>query len=123
VPRGWSKEAPIKIQSRIDTPSGGSVVAGPRTVAGVAWAPNRGISRVEVQLGEDASWVDAELSESLSDNSWLQWRVDWDATPGRYLISVRATDGDGKVQTDEVRPPAPNGATGYHTVLVQVDQA
>jgi DMSO/TMAO reductase YedYZ molybdopterin-dependent catalytic subunit len=123
VPRGWSKEAPIKTQSRIDTPSARSIESGPHTIAGVAWAPNRGISRVEVQLGEDADWIDAELSESLSENSWLQWKVDWDATPGRYMISVRATDGDGNVQTAEVRPPAPNGATGYHSILLQVNQA
>lgn len=120
IPRGWAKEAPIKTQSRIDTPRGGTVPAERQFVAGVAWAPNRGISRVEVQLGEDADWVDAELSESLSDNSWLQWRVDWNPEPGRYMISVRATDGDGNTQTAEVRPPAPDGATGYHSVTVEV---
>ncbi|MDH3189118.1 MAG: molybdopterin-dependent oxidoreductase [Acidimicrobiia bacterium] len=122
IPRGWAKEAPIKTQSRIDTPvDGGSISAGPRSVAGVAWAPSRGISRVEVQLGEDADWVDAELSESLSENAWLQWRVEWDASLGRQRIRVRATDGDGNTQTDEIRPPAPDGATGYHTIVVQVD--
>ncbi|MDR9451791.1 MAG: molybdopterin-binding oxidoreductase, partial [Acidimicrobiia bacterium] len=49
VPRGWAKEAPIKTQSRIDTPqSNARVAAGLRPIAGVAWAPGRGISRVEV---------------------------------------------------------------------------
>ncbi len=121
VPRGWSKEAPIKTQSRIDTPnSGGSVAAGPRTVAGVAWAPHRGISEVEVQLGEGKDWVVAELSESLSDDSWLQWKVEWEAPVGRQKLRVRAADGDGNVQTEEIRPPAPDGATGYHTIAVTV---
>ncbi|HSL27297.1 MAG TPA: molybdopterin-dependent oxidoreductase, partial [Acidimicrobiia bacterium] len=46
VPRGWAKEAPVKTQSRIDTPRG-RVGIGERYIAGVAWAPNRGVSRVE----------------------------------------------------------------------------
>jgi DMSO/TMAO reductase YedYZ molybdopterin-dependent catalytic subunit len=117
VPRGWSKEAPVKTQSRIDTPPpGAQVPPGSRRVAGVAWAPHRGISKVEVQLGEDAEWVEADLSESLSDNSWRQWSIEWDAPAGSHVIRVRATDGEGNLQTDEIVPPAPNGATGWHTV-------
>ncbi len=121
VPRGWSKEAPIKTQSRIDTPGDNSeVAAGPQTVAGVAWAPTRGISRVEVQLGEGSPWVEAELSQPLSDNAWVQWKVDWDAPAGRQALRCRATDGDGYTQTEEVRPPAPDGATGWHTIVTSV---
>lgn len=120
IPRGWAKEAPIKTQSRIDTPSG-QVAPGSHVVAGVAWAPTRGISKVEVQLGEDADWVVAELSEALSDNAWVQWRVDWDVQDeGRHILRCRATDGEGNLQTDEIRPPAPDGATGWHTLNVMV---
>jgi DMSO/TMAO reductase YedYZ molybdopterin-dependent catalytic subunit len=121
IPRGWAKLGPIKTQSRIDTPSDGARVdAGTVTVAGVAWAPDRGISRVEVQLGEDADWVEAELSEALSKNTWLQWATEWTPTPGSYQIQVRATDGDGNTQTEEIRPPAPDGASGWHNVFVVV---
>lgn len=125
VPRGWAKEAPIKTQSRIDTPAAsGAITTGAHVVAGVAWAPNRGISRVEVQLGEDADWVEAELSEPLSDDAWVQWRTDWNATqPGRYVLRCRATDGEGQTQTSEVTTPAPDGATGWHTRFVTVDEA
>ena len=125
VPRGWAKEAPIKTQSRIDTPANNDDVAvGRHVVAGVAWAPTRGISKVEVQLGEDQPWVDAELSEPLSDNAWVQWRVDWDAADeGRHTIRCRATDGEGNTQTEEVRPPAPDGATGWHNIRVFVTGA
>lgn len=71
---------------------------------------------VEVQLGEDQPWVEAELSEPLSDNAWVQWRVDWDVSEdGRHLLRCRATDGDGQLQTSELAPPAPDGATGWHT--------
>jgi DMSO/TMAO reductase YedYZ molybdopterin-dependent catalytic subunit len=122
VPRGWAKEAPIKTQSRIDTPLNGSTIeAESRTVAGVAWAPTRGISKVEVQFGEDADWVEAELSVPLSDDSWVQWKADWaDPVPGRQRLRVRATDGEGNTQTDQIRSPAPDGATGYHSVLITV---
>lgn len=123
VPRGWAKEAPIKTQSRIDTP-GETITPGSHVVAGVAWAPTRGISRVEVQLGENAEWVEAELSEPLSENAWVQWRVDWDVQQtGRHVITCRATDGEGSTQTSEVVPPAPDGATGWHSRTVFVEEA
>jgi DMSO/TMAO reductase YedYZ molybdopterin-dependent catalytic subunit len=122
IPRGWAKEAPIKTQSRIDTPRPfQQIPSGPRQVAGVAWAPNRGISKVEVQLGESAGWIEARLSEPLSTNSWLQWSVDWDAPVGSQRLAVRATDGEGNLQTDQIRPPAPDGATGWHTIEVEVE--
>ncbi len=121
IPRGWSKEAPIKTQSRIDTPTQGAAFEpGTRHVAGVAWAPNRGIAKVEVRLGESADWVEARLSEPLSDDCWRQWVVDWDAPAGTHRLQVRATDGEGDVQTGETRPPAPDGATGWHTIEVSV---
>jgi DMSO/TMAO reductase YedYZ molybdopterin-dependent catalytic subunit len=123
VPRGWAKEAPIKTQSRIDTP-GETITPGSHVVAGVAWAPTRGISKVEVQLGEAGDWVEAELSEPLSENTWVQWRVDWDVQEtGRHLITCRATDGEGNTQTSDVVPPAPDGATGWHSKAVFVQEA
>ena len=120
IPRGWAKEAPIKTQSRIDVPRGNSRVEGsPIVAAGVAWAPGRGIGAVEVRRDE-GPWRPAELSVPLSGNAWVQWRVGLDAVPGDHRITVRATDGDGVVQTDEVRPPAPDGATGHHSISIAV---
>ena len=120
VPRGWAKEAPVKTQSRIDTPRDrANIAAGRRFVAGVAWAPHRGVDRVEVQIG-NGPWTEAELSTEISDNSWRQWKVDWDALPGSHQIRVRATDGNGVTQTEVTRPPAPDGATGWHTIDVTV---
>jgi DMSO/TMAO reductase YedYZ molybdopterin-dependent catalytic subunit len=117
VPLGWAKEAPILTQSRIDTPRGG-VAAGQVAIAGVAWAPDRGISRVEVAV--DGVWRDARLSTPLSDTTWVQWVAEWAAEPGSHVLTVRATDGTGAVQTELTSPPAPDGARGYHTVSVQV---
>ncbi|MDE0116573.1 MAG: molybdopterin-dependent oxidoreductase [bacterium] len=123
IPRGWSKEGPIKTQSRIDVPRRNSVIdPGPTAIAGVAWAPSRAIERVEVQVdGED--WVEAELSRETTVNSWRQWMVTWNATPGEHLVRVRATDGTGTTQTSQISNPAPDGATGWHTIQVRADDA
>ena len=120
VPRGWAKEAPILTQSRIDRPHHGeSLEPGTVPIAGVAWAPDRGISRVEVQVDE-GEWRAAELSDRISDATWVQWLVRWEATAGSHLIRVRATDGEGVVQTAETSRPDPDGARGHHTISVQV---
>lgn len=120
VPRGWAKEAPIKMSSRIDVPrEGARLPAGtPVTVAGVAWVPLRGISAVEVQV-DDLDWVRAEVATPLSDATWVQWRAEVVLPdPGSHLLRVRAVDGEGTVQTERVAPPRPDGATGLHTIRV-----
>ena len=120
VPRGWAKEAPILTQSRIDRPKRGDrVAAGTLPIAGVAWAPDRGIARVEVQV-DDGEWHEADLSVPISDATWVQFVYRWEATPGDHLLRVRATDGTGDVQTAEESPPAPDGARGHHTIRVTV---
>jgi DMSO/TMAO reductase YedYZ molybdopterin-dependent catalytic subunit len=119
VPLGWAKEAPILTQSRIDTPRpNASLPAGRVAVAGVAWAPDRGIAGVEVSV--DGTWQTARLSTPISDATWVQWVFDWDAPPGRHTLQARATDGDGSVQEERSTPPAPDGARGWHTVQVDV---
>ncbi|CAB4323484.1 unannotated protein [freshwater metagenome] len=120
VPLGWSKEGPVKLQSRIDVPrSGESVMAGPTAIAGVAWAPGVGISRVEVRI-DDGDWQTADLGPELTDATWRQWMLRWNATTGRHTLRVRATDSTGSVQTSDVAPVEPNGATGHHTRQVTV---
>jgi DMSO/TMAO reductase YedYZ molybdopterin-dependent catalytic subunit len=118
IPRGWAKEAPVKTQSRIDTPRG-EILPGPTTVAGVAWAPDRGITRVEVQI-DNGAWTEAQLSEPLSKDAWRQWRLSHDFTTGSHRIRVRATDATGMSQGETEVPPAPDGAEGWHTVVVTV---
>ena len=121
VPRGWAKEGPILTQSRIDTPRGGpSLQPGPVTVAGVAWAPDRGISKVEVNVDGVDAWQVATLATEIGPQTWVQWRWTWQATSGGHAIRVRATDGTGVVQSADVTPPNPDGARGYHQVLVTV---
>jgi DMSO/TMAO reductase YedYZ molybdopterin-dependent catalytic subunit len=120
IPRGWSKLGPIKTQSRIDVPrSSARIMAGPTAVAGVAWAPTRGVSKVEVQI-DDGQWQACRLGTPLSDETWVQWVYEWAAQPGRHTIRVRATDGTGALQSSKNTDPAPNGAEGLHTTRVTV---
>jgi DMSO/TMAO reductase YedYZ molybdopterin-dependent catalytic subunit len=120
VPLGWAKEAPILTQSRIDTPrDGASVAAGRVPIAGVAWAPDRGIVRVEVSI-DGGEWAAAELSTPISNATWVQWVYRWDAQPGSHTLTVRAHDGNGDIQTSVVTPPPPDGARGHHSVRVTV---
>lgn len=121
VPRGWSKLGPVKTESRIDVPvSGSGLRAGPIEVAGVAWAPHRGISAVEIRV-DDGPWERATLSAQTVPDLWRQWRWTWDASPGSHTLRVRATDGTGAVQTGRHAPPAPDGASGWHAVDVSVN--
>lgn len=121
IQRGWAKEGPVKIQSRIDTVRDGETLpAGRIPVGGVAWAPHRGISRVEVSTDGGRTWNEARLAAQLDPDSWRQYLYGWDARPGRYTLQVRATDGEGRTQTARRTPPHPSGATGYHTIRVTV---
>lgn len=123
VPRGWAAKAPIKLQSRIDTPRDGASVGGGGagvTVAGVAWAQHVGVDGVQVRI-DGGEWRDARLAEEATEDTWRQWVFDWeDAEPGEHTVSVRAVGRDGEVQTADEAPPAPDGATGHHTITVSV---
>jgi DMSO/TMAO reductase YedYZ molybdopterin-dependent catalytic subunit len=119
VRMGWSQQAPIKTESRIDVPKNGrDVAAGQVTIAGVAWAQHKGIAGVEV--GVDGTWSAATLPAQDTIDTWRQWYYVWDATPGQHELQVRATDQTGHTQTAVVHRTEPNGATGYHTIHVNV---
>lgn len=129
ITRGWSKLGPIKTQSRIDVPgSNARLESGQQSIAGVAWAPDRGVDKVEVLItdivdGEEVpneNWIEAQLSNDVTDNSWRQWMVPWDAPQGDHVIRVRATDGEGVTQTPVRTRVDPDGASGWHTIAVRV---
>ncbi|HET7273369.1 MAG TPA: sulfite oxidase [Rubrobacter sp.] len=121
IQRTWSKEGPIKTQSRIDTINDGdNLSAGKNPIGGIAWAPHRGIEKVEVSTDDGQTWNTARLAKQLAEDTWRQYVYDWNATPGDYSIQVRATDGNGETQTASEAPPHPSGATGYHTIGVSV---
>ena len=116
VPLGWAKDGPILTQSRIDVPSDGqTVAAGSVQVAGVAWAPDRGVAAVDVRI-DDGAWQAAAISRPISKATWVQWTLPLTAPAGTHSVEVRAADGAGDVQTAQVSDPAPDGARGHHRI-------
>lgn len=122
VSRGWSKQAYAQTTSVIDTvnPDAIDPETGILPIGGIAWAGERGISKVELQIDEE-SWQEVELrSPPLSPLTWVQWRHDWEAIPGSHTFRVRATENDGKLQTESSQGARPSGATGIHEVRVRI---
>lgn len=115
VERGWSREARPQIVSVIDTIATDAAEDGRIPLGGIAWAGDRGIQSVEVQV-DDGPWQEAELrTPPISSLTWVQWRFEWPSEQGRHTFTVRATDGTGTLQTAEINDPHPDGATGYHS--------
>jgi DMSO/TMAO reductase YedYZ molybdopterin-dependent catalytic subunit len=118
--KGWTAKGPVKLESRIDKPrQGASVAAGDTVIAGVAWDQHTGIAGVQVRV-DDGDWQNAKLADAVSADTWRQWVLPWTARPGSHSIAVRATNTNGETQTSVQAPPAPNGASGWHTVQVNV---
>jgi DMSO/TMAO reductase YedYZ molybdopterin-dependent catalytic subunit len=123
VDRGWVQEAVVKTTSVIDTNQIDRAQlqqVGTAAIGGIAWAGDRGIRKVEVRI-DNGSWVEASLrTPVLSPLTWVQWRYDWKAAPGKHTIAVRATDGNGELQESEASAPGPDGATGIDSIQVTI---
>jgi hypothetical protein len=120
VQRGYALIGTMKTQSRIDVPKPfARVSAGPVTIAGIAWATDRGISAVQVKV-DDGPWQQADLAASDSPDTWRQWTYDWQADTGLHTLNVRAADDSGQYQTGVRADPLPNGASGWESLVVTV---
>ncbi|WP_307801932.1 molybdopterin-dependent oxidoreductase [Actinomadura violacea] len=118
--RGYAERAPVKTFSRIDVPKPlATVRVGRVAVAGTAWAQHRGIDAVEWQV-DNGPWRQALLAPVPGLDTWRQWVAEWDAAPGSHTLRCRATDGTGHTQPEHRTPPFPDGATGWHSVVVTV---
>ena len=119
--KDWATDAPIKISSRIDTPRPLATIDPGRTViGGIAWAQHQGgITRVEVRV-DGGPWETARLGPSGGNDYWRQWYLPWTAEKGQHTLSVRASNGDGDVQTPARTTPFPSGSTGIQQIVVTV---
>jgi hypothetical protein len=122
--RDWTDDATVKTSSRIDAPrEKGIVPAAEATqigVAGIAFAGDRGISKVEVSLDDGQTWQEATITDRPSQLSWVIWHLPWQPAPGTHTLLVRATDGTGALQTAERADPLPDGASGWHEVVAGI---
>jgi DMSO/TMAO reductase YedYZ molybdopterin-dependent catalytic subunit len=120
VPRGYTQQAPVKTESRIDVPrSFATVAAGTVTIAGIAWAQTKGIKKVEVRI-DNGPWQETQLTTEVTKNAWRMWRAFLPLRPGQHTVEARATDDSGYTQTSQLADPIPNGASGYPSVTFTV---
>jgi len=120
--RGWSNDARIKTTSLICYPDAGAQITDASLpIAGIAFAGDRGISKVEVSTDGGKLWTDATLKKPLSPYAWVLWTHRWKPPgKGEYVIMVRAYDAAGNVQEAKITEPFPEGASGYHSIKVSV---
>ena len=123
--KGWTDEGHIHIFSRIDSPGHYQSVPGLRQrLRGIAFGGRETIQEVQLSFDKEKTWVSAELETPLSPYTWVIWNYDWDVPqPGKHMVFVRAIDVKGKVQTSEITRPQPAGATGLHSIVVDVMEA
>jgi hypothetical protein len=132
--KGWSNKKNENIYASIVTPGDQEIknrfphlvnenfaIDKTSPIAGVAFAGDRGISKIEVSTDGGNSWKSATIKDPLSNYAWVLWTSGF--TPkdkGQYNIVVRATDKTGQVQTSKFEDPFPNGASGYNMVNVNI---
>jgi DMSO/TMAO reductase YedYZ molybdopterin-dependent catalytic subunit len=125
--RGWSNNGTVETLAFIVVPSSGATVSlsqygGSEILGGVAFAGDRGISKVEVSVDGGVTWQNAQLKPPISNLTWALWAFEWfPSKTGSYNVYARATDGTGTAQTSQTSPTFPNGATGY--VMIQLNVA
>lgn len=121
--RGWSEEAAVKTNSRIDEPRDNSVVGRPVVVSGVAFAGDRAITGVEVGV-DGTEWHRARLLSPPTPYAWSRWQYTWDASPGKHTLLVRAGDESGFTQAHKAEDVSggafPSGSDAIHWVTVEV---
>lgn len=123
--RGWSNTGIVQTVSFITIPGNGSTVSlsqyGSVILGGMAYAGDRGISKVEVSVDGGNTWQTAELKKPLSNETWALWAFEWrPSQTGTYNIYARATDGTGSLQTSNSTNTFPNGATGYAMTSIRI---
>lgn len=122
--QGWDRTAAVKTTSRFDAPRDGDILKlGAISLAGVAFAGTRGVSRVEFSTNGGTTWTAAAFDPPLGPLTWVLWRATWiPGSEGAYRLMVRAADGQGMLQDARPASSYPNGAAGYHTIQVSVSK-
>ena len=119
IKRGWAQQAPIKTQVPDRHAAVGRERPGRHGDGG-----RRGVGTAPRDLGRRAAGRRRRVDTGGplgGGHGGHGVAVAYNAsTPGQHRLQVRATDRSGTVQAAEHAPPFPDGATGYHEVMVQV---
>ncbi|MBA2743913.1 MAG: molybdopterin-dependent oxidoreductase [Chthoniobacterales bacterium] len=124
--QGWGPDFVIPIRSRFDDPDDKMQIALDQAsngvpLKGVAFAGDRGVSRVELSIDDGKNWQEAKIDYPGTELTWALWSFDWKPdAPGEYQLTVRATDRKGQVQALDEKRPKNSGVTGLHKIAVQV---
>lgn len=118
--QGWGPNFQIPTRARIDLPNEWASLGLTNTrIKGIAFAGDRGISRVEVTVDGGKSWQEAQIDYPGTKLTWVLWSYDWQpAAAGEYHLSVRAMDGAGVLQREEPERGKFSGVTGFHEITV-----
>jgi sulfite oxidase len=121
VQNGWAQQAPMLSSSRIDVPRDNSQVKSqtPTRIGGFAWAPRSGVRTVQVRV-DGGEWNDAVIGQHDTGDAWAEWSWEWTPASGQHQLQVRCIDGEGNAQDETIRGTEPSGATGLHSISVQV---
>lgn len=121
--KGWTDDGTIKVFSRIDSPGHYQALRGPeRVFRGIAFGGPNTITKVELTFDAERTWHEAEIEPPMSPYSWVIWNYTWKPPKrGKFQVAVRATDAAGRLQISEIVRPMPDGASGYHTIIADVE--
>jgi sulfane dehydrogenase subunit SoxC len=90
------------LKSALELDMGAQLQAGRHRMTGRSWSPIGKITQVEYSLDRGVTWQQAMLEEPSIAQAWARWDFDWEAKPGHHTIRVRAADGQGHTQPDNV---------------------
>lgn len=127
--QGWSDQAVILPNSRIDVPADNGTVSGPSIdLVGVAFSGAKGIAKVEVSWDDGKTWHEATLTRGPTPYVWTNWKFSGaNPPPGQVTLLSRVTDNAGEVQTKEelsiLGDTFPNGTKAMHGVVVNLKAA
>jgi DMSO/TMAO reductase YedYZ molybdopterin-dependent catalytic subunit len=122
--QGWGPDFVVPTRSRFDQPDDYAWFRltnspGGIPLKGVAFAGDRGVSRVEVSLNNEKTWHDAQIDYRGTRFTWVLWSYSWQPREaGEYRLAVRATDGNGDLQHFEKDRSPFSGVTGLHKITV-----